>query len=192
MDLDENIPDWVTKNNIPGWLRSNDLIALYQLSSSLSENAVIVEVGSFHGKSAVQLARSLSSGTIYCFDHWSGYTALAEDGITRENDLETFRHFTKEYKNIVSKKINHIEDADWKELEIDMLFIDASHQNPSDWEIIEYFMPYIKQNGILCGHDYYKERFSPDVNDNVDRLEEILKQKVTTYGDYSSVWSFRV
>ena len=190
----KNIPDWVLKNDVPGWLIDGDLIALYQLASNLSENNIIVEIGSLHGKSAVQMARS-TSASIYCFDLWGG-RSNSSDGLERINDLETFQSFTKEYPNIKPKRVNNSPDsADWGEQLVDLVFIDALHANPSDWKLIEYWMPKIKKGGILCGHDFFQgppEKIAfPDVNENVAKLEKILDQKVKIY-EHSLIWSFKI
>jgi predicted O-methyltransferase YrrM len=199
--FDNELPEWVLNNNIPGFLTPADLKALYQLASSLSENSIIVEIGSLYGKSAVQLARSAPNSTINCFDFWQGWQIAPDDGITRINVLETFKSFTKDYTNIKAKQITHSPNgAEWGNQLVDMVFIDADHHNPADWEIIEYWMPKIKKGGILCGHDYDGrvdcEPAFPDVNENIDRLEKMLDQNVTTYNTLdiggSSVWSFRV
>jgi len=201
MLFNNKIPKWVLENDTPGWLQPGDLMALYLLSSSLSENSIIIEIGSLYGKSAVQLAKSAPTATIYCFDFWQGWEIAPADGITRINVLETFKSFTKDYPNINSKQLTESpHGAEWGNQLVDMVFVDADHHNPADWEIIEYWMPKIKKGGILCGHDYYWGTDIPipfpDVNENIDKLEKMLDQKVTTYNTLdiggSSVWSFRV
>jgi hypothetical protein len=187
--------NFVNKNDVPGWLFNGDLIALGQLASNLSENNIIVEIGSLHGKSAVQMAKS-TTASIYCFDLWDGRSILSGDGFERINDLETFQSFTKEYPNIKSKRVNKSPNsADWGEQLVDLIFIDAAHSNPSDWELIEYWMPKIKKGGILCGHDFFQgppEKIAfPDVNENVAKLEKILDQKVKIY-EHSLIWSFKI
>jgi len=200
--MSDELPDWVLKNNIPGFLTLADLRALYQLSSSLSENSIIVEVGSLCGKSAVQFARSSPTSTIYCFDFWDGFQFKTGNGVTGTNKLEYFNFFTQNYPNIKPKQITvSPHGAEWGDQLVDMVFIDAAHTNPYDWEIIEYWLPKIKKGGILCGHDYRDNTF-PDVIKNANKLEKILNQPVTLYSDMGqypepdhevcSIWSFRV
>ena len=69
---------------------------------------------------------------------------------------------------------------------IDLFFLDASHTNPSDWEILEYFIPFIKTNGIICGHDYDENQF-PDVVENLKKLELLFNTKVVLFKN-SSIW----
>ena len=193
--MNSESPDWVLNDDIPGFLTFADLTALYQLSSSLSENSIIIEIGSLYGKSSVQLSRSSPTSTVHCFDFWHGFQVIASDKIIRYNTLDQFEFFTKNYPNIKSKQITVSPDgAEWGDQLVDMVFIDAEHINPSDWNIIEYWLPKIKKGGILSGHDY-DVKF-PDVIENVNKLEKILNQQVTTYDDVDShrcsVWSFIV
>ena len=195
--MDSEFPDWVLENNIPGFLSFPDLKALYKLSSSLPENSIIVEIGSLHGKSSVQLARSSPTSTVYCFDFWNGHhIKLTPDGpFKRQNTIKNFKFFTQNYPNIKPKQITvSPHGAEWGDQLVDMVFIDAEHINPSDWDIIEYWLPKIKKGGILSGHDYHVE--FPDVIENVRKLEKMLNQLVTTFNDIGqngcSVWCFRV
>ena len=184
-------------DNVPGWLLEADITALVKLASSLPSNSTIVEVGSLYGKSACHLARSAPTSTVYCFDLWAGHSNCASDGVFRINDLDTFKYYTKQYNNIIAKKLdNPPEDAQWGDQQVDMVFIDIEHINPSDWETIEYWMLRLKQGAILSGHDYFTvERngfiLFPDVNDNVARLEKLLGQPVTLF-EGSSIWSFKI
>jgi predicted O-methyltransferase YrrM len=178
---------------VPGWINDGDLIALYLLASGLPKNSIIVEVGSLFGKSAVQLARSAPSSSIYCFDLWNSYYTSGSDDINRYNNLETFHSFTKDYPSIKPTKIEISPDsAEWGDDNIDMVFLDTSHHNPSDWEIIEYWIKKLDHNGILCGHDYRDINPPwPDVYENVKKLEKMLGKPVTTYNK-STVWSFKI
>jgi hypothetical protein len=192
--MDSDLPDWVLNNTITGYLTLADLKVLYKLSSSLPENSIIIEIGSLHGKSSVQLSRSSPTSTIHCFDFWDGLQFTTGDGTTGNNTLERFNFFTKNYPNIKPKQITvSPHGAEWVDQLVDMVFIDASHTNPSDWNIIEYWLPKIKKGGILSGHDYYVK--FPDVIENVNKLEKILNQSAIIHNigpDSCSVWSFTV
>ena len=68
---------------------------------------------------------------------------------------------------------------------IDLLFIDLHHQNPEDIDSLNYFMPFMKPGGIICGHDYCDAW--PDVKDNVRFLEEKFNTTATFYHD-TTLW----
>jgi hypothetical protein len=99
------------------------------------------------------------------------------------NTWEEFQKNTAEFKNIITIRGLTPNDAKYADQRpIDIYFIDASHRNPDDWDIIEHFLPFIKSGGIVAGHDYTLYNTGclmtfPDVNQNVHRLEEMFNQK---------------
>jgi hypothetical protein len=75
----------------------------------------------------------------------------------------------------------------WSDRNIDLLFLDTNPIDTNHWDNIEYWLPFIKQNGILCGHDYSNQ--FPLVIENVNRLEKLLGTKVTII---EKLWRFYV
>jgi hypothetical protein len=73
--------------------------------------------------------------------------------------------------------------------QIDLLFIDAAHTNPSDLKSILYFKNFMKEDGLICGHDYH-DRY-PDVITNVKLLQVMYKTTATFYQN-STMWSIRI
>jgi len=60
---------------IPGWTRGEEARQLLRISHSLSTDAIIVEIGSFFGASAILLAgprRIRGSGLVHCVDPFDG------------------------------------------------------------------------------------------------------------------------
>lgn len=182
---------------IPGWLSDYDMIALSYMASTRKKGSIIIEVGSMHGKSAYCLSTSAPECDIICYDLWPGNGILGPDNITRNNTIELFQEYTSVCKNVRPIRINSVYDIKWDDLiPVDLMFLDAAHTNPSDWEMIEYWLPKIADGGIICGHDYYTlethaKIHYPDINENVAKLEKLLNQKVTVH-KYSCVWSFNL
>jgi len=189
--------------NILGWMTEQDLLAIEKIAKTLPENAVIVEVGSMFGRSAVCWAQhSPKTSNIYCIDTWdTEYTpkhSIIELNCMlhkfplngkQYNLFSEFTNNTKSFNNIKMIRGYCPRETAWSGIPIDLLFLDASHLNPNDWEILEYFMPFIKENGIISGHDYEKEEF-PDVVENVSKLENMFNKKVKLF-EYSSVWMIK-
>lgn len=178
-------------NAMPGWTGYGELNNLTSLAEQIPDGGVIVEVGSLFGKTALCLAQAAPSCSVHCYDWWPGGMVTASDGKEYINSIDTFKEFTKSCENILPRRINSVTDLDYAENSVDMFFLDAAHQNPWDWEYIEYFLQKLKSGGILCGHDYYPDDF-PDIRENVRRLEIILKKSVTLYPVEGSIWSFVV
>ena len=170
------------KLNIKGWMHEEELQVIEQLAKTAGPVGVIVEVGSFCGKSSIAWAMSADpSVTIYCFDPF--YEQIGDNEGNNCNTWEEFQKNTSEFKNIISiRGLTPQQSAYTDPRPIDIFFIDASHYNPSDWDIIEHFIPFIKPGGIIAGHDYSLYLTEPtiafpDVNNNVHKLEEMFNQK---------------
>ena len=104
------------------------------------------------------------------------------------NTWQEFQTNTADFKNVTPVRGTVPDQIGYTDPRpIDIFFIDATHNNPGDWDIIQHFLPFVKSGGIVAGHDYspyiniHGVSF-PDVNLNVHRLEEIFNQKakVTT------------
>lgn len=188
-------------NNVPGFLFGNDLHVISTIAKTIPENGIIVEIGSFMGKSSVAWADNCHTTVqVYCIDPlpeftYNGKWAILERGKTY-NMKEEFLLNTKRFlnikmitgispNNIDSQYINIISNL----RNIDCVFLDSAHVNPTDWQNIQYYVPKMRVGAILCGHDYSESW--PDVITNVRRLESIFEQKVTVYYN-SSIWSFRI
>lgn len=186
--------------DILGWMTEYDLNVISDLALLVPEYSTIVEVGSMFGRSAVCWAtHAPKTAHIYCIDNWySFYTQdhPFSDEICLENKfplsgkqydlLEEFKNNTKSFSNIKMIQGNCPSQTYWDNIPIDLFFLDASHTNPSDWEILEYFIPFIKTNGIICGHDYDENQF-PDVVENLKKLELLFNRKVVLFKN-SSIW----
>lgn len=181
--------------NIRGWMTEAELQVIEKLAGSVPENEIIVEVGSMLGRTAYCWAASSPSSKVFCFDQWVGENQWPHPhpnvaGVPIEGDFNTLENFienTGKLQNIIPIITTAPEFPDIGSPFL--VFIDASHYNPCDWDIISYWLPRIKKGGILCGHDLVPD-FS-DVVNNVKRLEVMLDQQVTTYED-TSLWSFNV
>lgn len=165
--------------DIPGWMAETELREIERLAAEIPANGLIVEIGCLYGRSTYAWAKSCDPSV----------KVLVIDPFYEEHQRDKFD------ANIAG--IENIEVIDGKAPDkmiypghmIDLLFIDATHYNPNDMDIIEYFLPFIKPGGILSGHDYY-ETF-PDVVANVRVLEERLGQKVRN-PLATTIWEFRV
>lgn len=170
------------KLDVKGWMFDDELDVIEKLAKTAQPIGVIAEVGSFCGKSSIAWAMSADpSVTIYCFDPFYDNIEDQEGNIC--NSWEEFQQNTRDFKNIIPIRGLTPQHACYTDPRpIDIFFIDASHHNPSDWDIIQHFLPFIKKGGIIAGHDYTLYNSGcpitfPDVNQNVHRLEEMFNQK---------------
>jgi hypothetical protein len=189
--------------DVPGLSNNKDLDIVYEWARTVPENGVIVELGSFFGRTAVAFAEgAYSSVKIYCidyFDEWLSHFCEndAPGGSFWEvgkvyNKEQEFLKNTKDYKNINLLKLKEGQIVyPYDKEPIDILFVDALHKNPSDIINIMFFKKFVKRDGMICGHDYYEDKRFPDVGMNISILEKMFNTTATLYKG-SSMWSIRI
>lgn len=89
-------------NKAEGWLTDKEGETLYSLAKNCKGNGVIVEIGSWKGKSTIWIANGSKSGNkvkIYAIDPHTGSPEQQ-----KENEkIWTFEEFKKKYKKCKSK-----------------------------------------------------------------------------------------
>lgn len=165
--------------DIDGWMMEVELQEIERLASEVPANGLIVEVGCLYGRSTYAWAKSCDPSV----------KVLVIDAFYEEHQRAKFDANTAGIENIEVIDGKAPDKMIYPGHMIDLLFIDATHFNPNDLEIIEYFLPFMKKGGILSGHDYYETY--PDVITNVRMLEERFDQKVMNALG-TSIWAFRV
>ncbi|MFT4553013.1 MAG: putative O-methyltransferase YrrM [Chlamydiales bacterium] len=156
--------------DIPGFMSIPDLEVLEQLAQQVPAKGIIVEIGSFMGRSSWTLAKSCDSSVqVHCVDPWPKYTLTDEDlesmaGYTEGLKLEfsTFKKNVQDCPNITAIEGCSTE-VEWPEDKlIDLLFIDGDHESPGVENDMECWFKRLKPEGILVGHDFNLASF-PDV-----------------------------
>lgn len=155
--------------------------SLKELFKYFSDNASMVEVGSYQGGSALVWAQKFK--VVYCVDPWLGLLGKGEK--PRVGTYETFIERTKNINNIVPMRMTS-EEASNKidDKSIDFVYIDALHDYESVKQDIKLWLPKIKKDGYIGGHDY---GYLSGVKDAVD---EVLG--VPTIMDKEYSWLIKV
>lgn len=133
---------------VQGYTQMNQAEAqkLYDCAKRLPEDAVVVEIGTYRGGSAAIMAAAIQ-GKVYSIDiepdltdleSWAGSQGVADEVI----------------KKILFIKGSSEEAAEKFDKPIDMLFIDGSHFYVDVHKDISNWVPKVKDNGIICFHDY--------------------------------------
>jgi len=134
------------------------------LAKEAKKHKVIVEIGSWHGKSTRALGDN-TDGVVYAIDHFNGSkTEPQNHGSAKLNDGDhAFLEFCdNNFDLIQSGKIIPLRGTNTnifnllkkKGLSADMIFIDAGHTYEEVVEDIENFKQLLAPEGLLCGHDY--------------------------------------
>lgn len=142
-------------NGIEGWMRFTEQQFLYH---EAKKHKIIVEVGSWKGKSTHAICSGCKDGIVYAVDTWQGSIDEKDDThwlAQREDVYETFKTNTNQFENLIKIKKPSVEGAKWfEDGSLDMVFIDAGHTYEAVIEDIEAWLPKVKPDGIICGHDY--------------------------------------
>lgn len=173
----------------------NKLFASYNNPSTIG-----VEIGSFLGRSAWSISKAIPLGKLICIDSWSGWTVThynahldkpysPMDGTACT--IEAFRSNTKDCANIVTVQGLVPECLEILIDPVDFVFLDAEHRNPSDRQVLDFWLERLKPGAILSGHDYFPNapNLWPDVVTNVKWLEHTLDLKVQSH---ESIWYFKL
>lgn len=162
---------------IEGWMTLPDLI---WLNKTARDASVFVEVGSWAGRSSDAIL-SGSKGKVYCVDTWQGAKDVQDltNGMAKERDmLEVFKSNVGHYKNLNIVHKSSIEGAkDFEDNSLDVCFIDAGHTYEEVLEDIKAWLPKVKPDGILCGHDYLPDTWMgvvKAVDENFGKPDEVV------------------
>jgi predicted O-methyltransferase YrrM len=140
---------------LQGQITPKEVQRLHDLAKSLPENALIVEIGSYTGKSSVAIASGMpKSATLMCIDPWLQLNRTTEQGYETIETVKTHNDRTKEYQPRVIQVIGFPLQVAKYVGEIDMLSIDSVKKYDQIKEIWDCWLPKVKKGGIVASHDY--------------------------------------
>jgi predicted O-methyltransferase YrrM len=133
--------------DIPGWLTDEEGEALYELARACRGEAVIVEIGSWKGKSTVCLglgSRAGASVPVYAIDPHADYRfGDFKANVERAGIADLVRP-------VASLSQSAADDFDKP---IELLFVDGSHQYDLVLEDFEKWVPKVVEGGWVAFHD---------------------------------------
>ncbi len=145
---------------VPGMLTQNEVEYLYRLGQINSGKGVIVEIGSWKGKSTISLARSsIAAGgeKVYAVDP---HKPLAEEGYFEDTEAE-FRKNIKEagVEACVVPMVMTSEAAakGWNQ-PIRLLWIDGDHRYEQVRQDFLLWEPHVIEGGIIAMHDTIRKK----------------------------------
>jgi len=155
--------------NVFGYFNFQNLYS--EMVQCFPENSHFVEVGSFFGCSTVYMAvEIINSGKqikLDSIDKWDFDWNL--DGVKVNvyesylKNIETVKHIINPIKGFSLDVVRRYEDKS-----LDFVFIDANHDYEYVKDDIIKWLPKVKDNGIIAGHDYIQS--FPGVIQAVDEL----------------------
>lgn len=135
-----------------------------RFTKELPSGSKIVEVGSWKGKSiaflAVEIENSGKDIKVDAVDTWAKldteYYHATDTYVLNDTLYELFLSNISKVKHIVTPvRMKSLEAAKtYKDESLDAVFIDACHEYDCVKEDIQAWLPKVKRNGYLAGHDY--------------------------------------
>jgi len=122
------------------------------------------EIGVAGGANAIAILNNLDIKRLYLIDQYIPYRGLQYHGVWGEKD-EPHKIKEKAIENLYpyNDKVTWIfklsEEAVYDINEqLDFVYIDANHRYEYVKKDIELYLPKIKKDGIICGHDFNHEK----------------------------------
>jgi predicted O-methyltransferase YrrM len=146
-----------TVEDVPGWLTRSEGTLLFNLAKNCTGRGVIVEIGSWKGKSTIWLAKGSLAGKhakVYAIDPHSG---TAEH--LRQGKPSTFEEFERNISRagvagLVSPIVATSEAAASSFDEpIEMIFIDGDHDYQAVKRDFDLWYPKVVDGGVMAFHD---------------------------------------
>jgi MMP 1-O-methyltransferase len=146
-----------TVEDVPGWLTRSEGKLLFNLAKSCAGRGVIVEIGSWKGKSTIWLAKGSQAGQnvkVYAIDPHS-----ATEEHRRQGNLSTFQEFQQNISRagvagLVFPIVTTSEAAAASfNTPIEMIFIDGDHDYEAVKRDFELWYPKVVDGGVMAFHD---------------------------------------
>jgi predicted O-methyltransferase YrrM len=133
-------------------ISNEEVCWLYKLGSTLPYGAVILELGLNHGRSACLLTyiAVVRKGRYVGVDHFKGAEGMKEVGSKQEVETYLSERGLGDFALVIEQPT---EEVEWRD-PVDMLFIDASHFEPSVSNDVQKYVPFVKVGGIAAFDDY--------------------------------------
>jgi len=190
--------DMYYKNyKIYGWFRTSQM-TWYKSFAEQVKNGKIVEVGVFGGASLLSITETciVNNTKLYGVDPWDKLTkAFPKQSLSETRKdmnflrLNLMKIITElNYQNTVTLKRDFSVDAAKKfdDEDLDLIFIDGNHEYKNVYNDLQSWIPKLKPNCWMIGHDYRKR----PVGKAVREFCRQNKLKVTSKID-NTCWEFK-
>lgn len=185
--------------SIEGWLTTEEALGLYSIAKKLStkKQPVVVEIGSWKGKSTFCIAIGLQNGEINCIDPFNaageeGSREIYEKNKGEKSLIEQFQaNLSTKPSGVLIKTLQGYSNQFIDSFsQIDFLFIDGDHSiKGCRFDFVEY-EKFIRPGGFLAFHDYDPNR--PDLGPTWVIENLVSKHNAYShYQNYDSLCVFR-
>lgn len=154
---------WTAVADVDGWMTEGQGSALYEAAASCPPGGVIVEIGSFHGRSTIVLASAApTAATIIAIDPHAGNDRGPQEIAGFEDEAaDDHERFLANLRSAgVADRVTHLRafsDAALHEVPaaIDVLYVDGAHRYAPARADIRDFGTRVVTGGTLLIHDSF-------------------------------------
>lgn len=169
---------------IKGYMMESEL---EWLARTAKDSKVIIEIGTYYGRSARAMADNMSKGSIlYCIDPYPGIVFYEAGNVAISSGSYVYRQAQKNLQDHIEagRVIFHRGTVlDFPhEIEPDFIFIDGDHMPDAFLIDLEWSITMLK-TGILSGHDYE--------NLGWPGVKKIVDEHFPTIGRKDYIWWIR-
>jgi len=148
---------------IDGFLSSAEGVLLFRLANRLPRDAVVVEIGSWKGKSTYCLACGLRSGRVHAIDPFDasgepGSRETYEQTRTERPLREQFEANLAAFSGKIRVHQGFSQAFSGAFAAIDLLLIDGDHSREGCAHDFTHYGPKLRSGGFVAFHDYYPHR----------------------------------
>ena len=133
--------------DVPGWLSDEEGEALFELARRCTGRGVIVEIGSWKGKSTICLGRGSRAGNgvrIFAVDPHADY----RHGEFKENiERAGIADLVTPVKGLSQEVVEDFDE------QIELLFVDGSHEEEDVRHDFDTWVPKVVEGGVVAFHD---------------------------------------
>jgi hypothetical protein len=183
------------------------LLSLLQANLDIVEAGA--EIGVYRGETSRKLLGQFPALHLYLVDPWTNYAPdhpyrISGDGCSRQtqgeqNDNLLAAHAAVEFAQDRCRIIRGtsveagevFRQSPIKGPLLDFVFVDDDHTYPGVWASIQAWWPHLKQDGILCGHDYDHPRCRKGIWGVNEAAEEFADREGADLHVDGEVWWVR-
>lgn len=172
--------------SIDGWMSTQELEWLYNAAYSLPRGSLIVEIGSWKGRSTSALYMGAGwNKSVVAIDTWKGSpTEIAHREAKQRNifniflaNMRALNIYPQPYKrNVLGPQFLIMDSVEASEYfddnSIQLVFIDGDHAN-AEKDIIAWY-PKVSSSGIISGHDYNWDSVYRGVNNQLGKIDALV------------------
>ena len=166
---------------IPGWFNYSETYDT--IVDEVTDDAKILEIGSFMGRSTHYLATALHNADktnvkIYALDTFEGSSEHASLKIPKDF-FSVFKENLKFFigRDVVipiqSRSDNKETIEKFEDGFFDYIMVDGAHEHEAVMDDIENWWPKLKENGVMFGDDFYLESVAQAVKISSEKVKSI-------------------